>query len=253
MPNDKIAKIAALNAGLAIGNTILFSPGLIGLQIGGVSALGTAFGVTAIVMSILLFGYGNYKLLFEERKTPLIQTGQIKTTEDFIAALNANSDKRTFQKDIQLIFEQIRRLKKKKETIHEILLQKFSASEMSFQKFENTIKAVEEVFYLNIRSILNRLNAFDEVDYNEVKKSDILTSEILQSKKSILEDYISFVKDAINDNEEILLKLDRLLLEISKLNSLESGELEKMSIMGEIDDLIGQTKFYKEKIEIGGR
>ena len=58
MPKDKIVKVAALNAGLAIGNTVLFSPGLIGLQIGGVSALGTAFGVTAIFMSVLLFGYG---------------------------------------------------------------------------------------------------------------------------------------------------------------------------------------------------
>ncbi|MEI6602902.1 MAG: hypothetical protein WCL54_05405 [Clostridia bacterium] len=253
MPTNKLLKIAGLNAGIAIGNTVLFSPGLLALQIGGASVLGTAFGVTAIFMSIVLFGYGNYKLLTEEPKAQLIQTGQIKTTEEFIEALQANSGKKTFQKDIQVMLDQIQRFHKKRETIQSILLQKFNAGELSFQKFESTISAVEEVFYVNIRSILNRLNAFDEVDYNEVKKNEVLTSDVLQGKKAILEEYISFVKDAINDNEEIILKLDRLLLEISKLNSLESGEIEKMSIMSEIDDLIGQTKFYKDKINIGGR
>ena len=253
MPTNKILKLAALNAGIAIGDTVLFSPGLIGLEIGGASALGTAFGVTAILMSLVVFGYGNYKLLTEEIKIPMIQTSQIKTSDEFVGALLLNSGKKTFTKDIQIILEQIQRFHKKKDTISNILLQKFSSSEMSFQKFDKTISTVEEVFFANIRSILNRLNAFDEVDYNEVKKSEILNSVIIQSKKEILEDYITFVKDAINDNEEIILKLDRLLLEISKLNSLESGEIEKMGIMTEIDDLINQTKFYKEKPDLGGR
>ena len=58
-------------------------------------------------------------------------------------------------------------------------------------------------------------------------------------------EYIRFVKEATEDNEQILLKLDKLLLEISGLNCIESGELEQMAGMIEIDNLIIQAKYYK--------
>ena len=53
------------------------------------------------------------------------------------------------------------------------------------------------------------------------------------------------MKAATEDNEQILLKLDKLLLEISDLNSVESGQLEQMAGMIEIDNLIKQAKYYK--------
>ena len=251
MSINKILKLTALNAGIAVGDTVLFSPGLLGLQIGGVSVLGTAFGVTVILMSVVVFIYGNYKLLVE--KQPMIQTSQIKTKEDFIAALISNSNKKTFGKDIEFILNQIRRFDKKKETINYILLQKFNQTEMSYQKFEGTIVGIKDVFYLNIRSILNRLNAFDEGEYDLVRKNNKEFSKILQTKKEIFEEYIAFVKSSINDNEEIILKMDKLLFEISKLNSLEGGDIEKMSIMSEIDELINQTKYYKEQSNMEGK
>jgi hypothetical protein len=43
-----------------------------------------------------------------------------------------------------------------------------------------------------------------------------------------------------------LLKLDKLLLEISRLDSLEPGDIENMACMQEIDSLIKQTKYYKQ-------
>lgn len=46
MRKEKIIKIAGLNLGIAVLDTIIFSPGLLGIQIRGTSILGTAFGVT---------------------------------------------------------------------------------------------------------------------------------------------------------------------------------------------------------------
>ncbi|MBC7960888.1 MAG: hypothetical protein H7X94_13595, partial [Vallitaleaceae bacterium] len=107
---------------------------------------------------------------------------------------------------------------------------------------------LENVFYTNIKSILNRLYAFDEEDYNRMRninEQKNFSTEFIQTKMGIYNEYIVFVKEAIEDNEQILLKLDKLLLEISKFNSLEDGEIENMSAMKEIDELIGKTKFYK--------
>ncbi len=246
MRAEKIMKIAGLNVGIAVADIILFSPGLLGLQLGGASVLATAFGATAILMSGVVFVYGNYKLLPGKEK--LLQTSEIKTPLDCINALQQNYGKKTFLKDIAVILEQIKRFQKKKETIKDILLQKFSSTEMSYSKFQGAILEVENVFYINIKSILNKLNAFDEEDYNSMRKDNAQTKfskEFIQAKMSIYNEYISFVKNSIEDNEEILLKLDKLLLEISKLNSLEDGEIESMIAMKEIDELINKTKFYK--------
>jgi hypothetical protein len=246
MKTEKIIKVAGLNTGIALVDTILFSPGLIGIQIGGMSVLATAFGATAIVMSAVAFAAGNYKLIVEKEK--VIQTNEIRTTEDFINSLKQNSDKKTFCNDIETILEQIERLQKKNVTIKDILLQKFNSSEMSYSKFDYTIKEIENVFFINIKSILNKLNAFDEEDYKRIRKEDAqkkFSAEFIQEKIGVYNEYIAFIKNAIEDNEQIILKLDKLLLEISKLNSLEAGELENMSAFKEIDDLINKTKLYK--------
>ena len=41
------------------------------------------------------------------------------------------------------------------------------------------------------------------------------------------------------------MKLDKLLLEISRLDSLEPGDIDDMPCMQEIDALIKQTQYYK--------
>lgn len=246
MRKDKIMKLVGLNTGIVAVDTILFSPGLIGLALGGSSIFATAFGTTAILMSIVVFFYGNYNLINEEEQ--IIQTRDIRTEEDCIYALEICNSKKTFREDVTIILEQIERFQKKKETIKDILLQKFSSTEMSYSKFEGTILDVENIFFINVKSIINKLNAFDEEEYLRLSDDRVtkkISRELLDNKMNIYREYINFVKNAIDDNEEIILKLDKLLLEISKFNSLEDGEIEEMSAMVEIDELIDKAKYYK--------
>ena len=243
LSTEKIIKILGLNIGIAVVDTILFSPGLLGIEIVGVSTFETAFGATAALMSIIVFAFGNYKLIIEEEK--IIQASEIKTAEDCINALNQNYDKRIFEKDITNILEQIEMFQKKRETIKEVLLQKFDITEMSYSKFDGVISDLEEIFYLNIKSIINKLNAFDKIDYDRIKKDDKkFSNEFVQAKLNIYNQYITFIRGAIDDNDQIILKLDKILLELTKFNSLEGVKIEDMSIMKEIDDLINKIKLY---------
>lgn len=246
MDNKKIIKLLALNISIALINLILFSKGLVGISFGESSVLLVALGMTSILMSGVVFFYGNYRIVIDKPK--VIEKLILNTREDLIAALKAVNGKKTFQQEMNLFAEQMDRFIHKEETIHQVLLQKFDQSEMSFQKFETTINSVEDVFYMNIRSVLNRLAAFDEDDYRyiqsqQAKKS--LSAEVITTKMGIYNEYIQFVKQATHENESILLKLDRLLLEISKFSSLTPEELENMSAMKEIDSLIDATKYYK--------
>ncbi len=241
---EKIIKILVLNVGIGVIDTIIFSPGLLGVAIIGASAFETAFGATAALMSAIVFAFGNYKLIVEKEKT--IQVGEIKTADDCIDALNQNYDKRIFEKDITTILEQIEMFQTKRYTIKAVLLQKFDITEISYSKFDGVISDIEEIFYINIRSIINKLNAFDEKDYNRIRKNGEkkFSKEFIQTKMRIYGEYVSFVKSAIEDNEQIILKLDKLLLELSKFNSLEGDKIENMSAMREIDELINKIKLY---------
>jgi len=58
-----------------------------------------------------------------------------------------------------------------------------------------------------------------------LKKS--FPTKLLLQKKNIYKEYFIFVKNAIEDNEEIIVKLDALLLEISKHSTIEAGENRK--------------------------
>ncbi len=245
MERKKWFRLLSLNLGIAAANIIVFSPGLIGLELGA-SALAAASGSTIIFLSGAGLFYGNYKLLSEPENP--IPVNQISTVEGYIGALNDQRDLKTFEKNIELLLDQIERLQKKNKTIRDILLQIFRASEIAYKKFDAVIAEVEKIFFMNIRSILNKLNAFDEDDYNFVRsrqEAGAFSEQFMEEKLKVYYEYIKFVNAATEDNEQILLKLDKLLLEISGLNSIESGELEQMAGMIEIDNLIKQAKYYK--------
>ena len=265
MDIKKLIKLSELILGTAAANVITFSPRLIGLELLGASALETAFGVTFIFLSLAVLSYGSYEILTKQEKEvhnnkiwtvyeiligpeKEVHSDKIWTLEDYIEELNIHRKLKTFEKTIDLLLGQIKRLQKKNKTIRDILLEIFSASEMSYKKFDAVIAEVEKIFFMNIRSILNKLDAFDEEDYSFVRKKyeeGSFSPEISKEKIKVFNEYISFVKAAAEDNEQILLKLDKLLLEISGLNSIESGQLEQMAGMIEIDNLIKQAKYYK--------
>lgn len=246
MDRKKMIKLLDLNLGIAAANIITFSPRLIGLELLGISALETALSITFIFLSGAGLIYGNYEILTKPEKE--IQTSKIWTVEDYIEALNIHREIKTFEKIVYLLLDQIERLQKKNKTIRDALLQIFSASEMSYRKFDAVITEVEKIFFMNIRSILNKLDAFDEEDYNFIRKKyeeGAFSEQLLNEKLKVFNEYVNFAKAATEDNEQILLKLDKLLLEISGLNSIESGQLERMAGMIEIDNLIKQAKDYK--------
>ena len=246
MRNSKFISLIKINSAIVILNIVLFSPGLLNIEIGGTSIFKTALGVTIITMSIIIFIIGNYSILMKEDND--INIYKVVTSDDCIEALNENKYKKIFSSDIDILLEQIDRIENKVDTIEDILIQKFSISEMSYKKFNYVILDIKNLFYVNIKSIINKINIFDQNEYKKINKrinNETNQNKILIEKINMYKEYITFVKNAIEDNEEILLRLDKVLIELSKFNSLDEGELENMSAMDNIDDLISKIKLYK--------
>ena len=244
-----VAKLAGLVLGIALVNIIVLSPAFIGIEIGA-SALHTATGLTVLVMSALIVLYGGYSLLFRRPVVlvPLYVPKEMKTRDDYIAALRQFGNAKPLQKDIALALNQLDRIDKKKHALMQVLQERFDETELSFKKFVSVIYEVEKLFYMNIRGILNKLGVFDATELANLgnpHQSARFSQRLAQAKTALYNEYLSYVEGYLGANEEIFLKLDKLLLEISLLGSANYTDVDDMPCMQEIDALIKQTKYYR--------
>jgi hypothetical protein len=243
-----IIKLVIFNIALFIVNIAVFSNAFLKVRLFGDSLLETLIGIAVILCSVFLFIFINMRLIWgRPAKIDPTQTvdkiTDLDSCHNTIVHLNYSG---TFSAKLDEVLEQIQKMQKKKGLIKDILLQKFSDTEMSYGKFAGNVDSAEKIMCVNIKSMLNKICAFDEEEYNEIKngKSDLRQSIAVQ-KMEIYNEYIDFVNQAVDGNDEILLRLDKLLLEISKFNTLNAGELENMEAMHALDDLIRDTKWYK--------
>ena len=233
-------KILGLNLGIAAADIIVFSPGLLGIELLGGSALEMAFGWTMIFLSAVGIIYGNYRLFAQPDRL-------IPREEYYTEALIEHHGMKTFDEIIDLAIDQIARLDKKDKNIMNILPQTFGDSEITCNKFTAAIAEVKNSFFTNIQIILNKLDTFDEEDYasiNKNREAENVLKSINEDKRSVYNKYVASIKSAAEDNEQILLMLDKLLLGISDLKCPEGGQRQQMTEM--IDDLIGQLNYYKK-------
>ena len=125
---------------------------------------------------------------------------------------------------------------------------------MTYTKFQTVIDSVQALFYNNLKKMINRMIIFDYKDYtkliNKLKNASASDGITVASKSTgaqlkIYNEHIDYVKGLVEMNESILVKLDSLLLEISKLDDIDEAGLEELTAIQEINDLISQTKYYK--------
>lgn len=233
---------------VVIANILVWSRGFLGISFEADSPLVVAFAAAFLVASFIALVYGSYTYLFKPK--PVVKTKkEVVTHEDYVDAMKDYRSIDVLKHDVELALNQLERLKNRKLKLLEVLEQRFDASELSYKKFYSVVHAIEELFYANIKSILNKLGVFSVSDFAaiaDLKKNKKLSAKIIEEKMQVYNEYLKFVNDSLNTNEEILLKLDKLLLEIARLGSLDLESIENMSCMKEIDALISQTKLYKD-------
>lgn len=257
MQGKQLKNIILFNAALSLINIILFAKPFLNLDLSGKNAVSTAFGVMVIVMTVIVFFYGNYRLLQPKKQPalPQLKEKDIQTLDECAAGVlfYINNNVKTYADNLNDVLQQISRMQRKEAALQLTLKERFDESELSYHKFQGAVDSMEEIMILNIKSLLNRINAFDEEEYEELmvkqrmKGTNISDSDrkILVSRQSIYEEYMAFVERSVANNEELLIRLDKLMLEISKLSEIAANDVEEMDAMKEIDKLINDTKWYK--------
>jgi len=244
MTHKKTRQLIILNAFIVILNIALFSNALLGLKLftGPLPQIAIAWG--AILISLIVFIKGNSEIL-RKREIRLL-TQNIQSLDGCIPVFKEalhNGD--VFDDNIRKNIDQINRFKRKQDTIKDLLTQKFSPNELSYRKFTSVLQDVDSVVYMNMRGILNKIAAFDTAEYETMQRRGIHDDRFSQEKWDIYNEYIRFVDVATRTNEDIILKLDKMLLEISRFNTLGDSDIQKLPAIIEMDELIKNAKLYK--------
>ena len=245
MTPKKIIQLIITNLLIIMANVAVFSKAFLGFSLFAGGALAMSVGWFTIVTSLFSFTYFNKKLLTQKATYTLISQN-VNSLDDCVGVFEeAMQNGDVFDKNIMKNLSQLKRFKRKTKTIREILLQKFSPQELTYQKFDSVLKEVENILYLNMRSILNKIAAFDVEEYEALQKKGFPKNEVSDEKMQIYNEYLDFVKNATATNEDILLKLDKMLIEVSRYNSLENGEVKELPALAEMDELIKNANLYK--------
>ncbi len=248
MSRAAIRKLIIFNIIIFAVNIVVFSNAFLKVRLFADSTLETIVGIAVILGSVFFFFAINLRLI--RPRPPVIDPAttvekitDLESCYQTIAHLDYSG---TFSEKLEEVSAQIKKTQKKEDLINDILLQKFSATELSYGKFTGVVQGAEKIMVANIKSMLNKICAFDDEEYTEIMRNkSSLRANIAKQKLDIYKEYIDYVDQAVYGNEEILLRLDKLLLEISKFNSLSISELESMPALGELDALIRDSKWYK--------
>lgn len=255
MKKKQCIHLIALTLGIAVADVILFSEALVGLSFTGGNILETALAFTAAAMNLIVGGVGYYSILFKPAAPKrLYKKNDLAESKDYITALNKQREKEIFESYINRGIEQVNRFQDKSEALTTLLLQSFTPEEMSFKHFNNVVGSIKQLFFGNLKKAINRMIIFDNDDFN--KTSNILLSDNIrdlsdrqrmQTKVDMYNEHIAFVDNMLDNNDDILVKMDKLLLELSKLDGLEDYEdFNNLAAVQEINSLISQVKYYRQ-------
>lgn len=246
----KLLRLVGVLVAVIVINIVVLSPSMLGIDITSDSIFEKSIGLTTLILSAVAVFYVSYLYLFGrpgENGKLLIREEEVPE-ENFQEHLARYRRHKLFPMEVTIALDQVSRMKEKKDALLELLSQRFEKNELSYNRFLGVIVDVEKLFNMNIRGLISKLHGseiskLDRIDTRQAQQ--MFSGKVMQQKQQLFTEYANYVKGYVSSNEEILTKLDRLLLETSLLNSTDYRELDEMPCMQEINLLIEQTKYYK--------
>lgn len=147
---------------------------------------------------------------------------------------------KSFKKEMRLLSSQTERMDSKLDSLDRAL-QDYFGNSISYNKFAGTVLAVDQVFVDNSEKILRRIDVFDEEGYNDLFRRHQEYTDAIKP----YQEHFDYVKAHLDENERILSQLDKLMLEVNNLNDTRTP-IDQLPAMQEINDLIEQTKLYRQ-------
>lgn len=251
MNRNKIKKLVITNLVIIIIAILCFSEGFLGLSIRSSNVFSASASVAVSLTLVASFCILNYQFLFVKEKAKLIKYSDNQKSELFEAFEGHKNG--MFRSQIKTALIQYNRADEIEGRLDSILSQKFMKGSISYNKFMNVAIGSKNAIMKNITNIANLILVFDEDEYIRISKKsrfdgmagykkDDMPEDIKNRKLELYNSTINDIKIMLRTNEELLLKADELVINLSK--SEFSSDKEDAAIE-EINQLIHQIQYYK--------
>ena len=244
----KILKLFGILLLIAAVDIAIFSPTLMGIKIGA-AVLDTALGFTAIIMSVVVAAVASSSLLFKQNKVNLLQDVKDENLENYLPALDMRREERIFNPFIDRATAQVKNMIDKENTL-DLLLNNYFGRSITAKTFKDTVDNIKGLFLYNIKHIINRMIIFDEKAYNEARSklmnNNCSNVDVIKQQMEIYNQHLVNIDQMLDCNDEIILKMEALLLEISKLDTFDDKNMRTLGAIEEMNELIKNTKLYNQ-------
>lgn len=254
----RYAKVIGADVALATLAVVLFSPGLLGLSPTDPSIL---LSSVAVASGVALAGAAvatNVKLLAPAPKQHLLEVG----------SLGNDADKEPTLDEVQSILygcqylptvgmfasdglRQVEETERKRQRIVAMIDRKFPRGSLSWQRFASTLDSVISTVVRNCALIANQVQSFDDDGYQSNRmvvdsgdyRYDNVPDDIQLGRYKLYDDILTSMRGILNDNERLLLELDRFELELASLDSSNLSE-DSEAMLDELKKAVSEMQYY---------
>ena len=158
--------------------------------------------------------------------------------------LHENASTPFFREKMTAIAQRIGALGTRSGRIKEIILQRFGTDGLSYDKFVAPVDSVQQFLVSRTQSLVAKMTVFDEEEYASRITELMKANRVAEAATYIdlEQEYKVYAEATLKSFDDAIIKLDRLVLEISKIS--EKDVDSAMNIMHDLDSIIDDTKFY---------
>ena len=155
----------------------------------------------------------------------------------------------------EIASRQVTNIEKKGPSLLKMVDEKFEPGTMSHDRFITPIQSGIETVRQNSLTLARMLDGFDDQDFQKLAKlmqtgeyrHDLIDDEIQKERYLIYQNNMSEMERIVSTNERMLLMLDRISVELSKLETNQIDQ-EGSKILEEIQELAQTAKYYQSKL-----
>ena len=239
-----IIKIILLNLSIVIAGILLYSDGFLGLRPGDDSILRAGLSIIFAISLVAIFSVGNYSLLKSPEKPNIINLPADKTvtTQEIEALLKKYYSSKYFGDYAKTSSDQLQRLTKSISRATEIINTKFSPGTLTAERYVGVVNAAAAAAINNLKSVAVSMQMFDDEEYKRLQhyKDDDIPDDIQEKQIELYNQNFTRIKNSIAKNENLILKTDTLVMELSAERQDNNDE----NILDEIATLTDELKYY---------
>ena len=227
----------AINIALILLIVLVFGDAFAGIRMLSGGVLSAAVGAAVILLSVFVFFKVNVVSFLGKIGVKYSQkqnSDRVMTLEQNVAALKtylAGNESGLFDDKISAVADQAEKFGAKRDRAKKVLSGLFEADEITYARFIGAISGAENAITSSLGILAERFDIFDKSAYSE-------------SRRALYDEFAEYLNETASNCDGINLKMDKLLLEMTKFSESNTESLKQNSVIEELQSLIDSIKLY---------